>query len=139
MIPLLYPIARADDGKDDGRQGDTAGDDLEGQGFVHGVRSFPSTTSALQRSGGAGLRIGVFTGSDRGGQRTEMMYSLIAIDKLNDIDPPASLAKGDWHQYAEDTPVSDAYLATLGRMTEKTVSSDPTMIATSRLLCPNQI
>ena len=34
----------------------------------------------------------LFCGSDRGGQRAAVMYSLIGTAKLNDIDPQAWLA-----------------------------------------------
>jgi transposase len=39
-----------------------------------------------------GRRSWLFAGSDRGGQRAAMMYSLIATAKLNDVDPQAWLA-----------------------------------------------
>jgi len=39
-----------------------------------------------------GRRARLFAGSDRGGQRAAMMYSLIVTAKMNDIDPQAWLA-----------------------------------------------
>jgi len=39
-----------------------------------------------------GRRAWLFAGSDRGGQRAAMMYSLIVTAKINDIDPQAWLA-----------------------------------------------
>ena len=39
-----------------------------------------------------GRRSWLFAGSDRGGERAAMMYSLIVTAKLNDIDPRAWLA-----------------------------------------------
>ena len=39
-----------------------------------------------------GRKSWLFAGSDRGGQRAAVMYSLIVIAKMNDIDPQAWLA-----------------------------------------------
>ena len=39
-----------------------------------------------------GRRSWLFAGSDRGGERAAMMYSLIVTAKLNDVDPRAWLA-----------------------------------------------
>ena len=39
-----------------------------------------------------GRKAWLFAGSDRGGQRTAFMYSLIISAKLNDVDPQAWLA-----------------------------------------------
>jgi hypothetical protein len=39
-----------------------------------------------------GRKAWLFAGSDRGGQRAAMIYSLITTAKLNDIDPQAWLA-----------------------------------------------
>lgn len=39
-----------------------------------------------------GRKSWLFAGSDRGGQRTAFMLSLIATAKLNDVDPQAWLA-----------------------------------------------
>jgi transposase len=39
-----------------------------------------------------GRKAWLFAGSDRGGQRGAMMYSLIATAKMNDVDPQAWLA-----------------------------------------------
>jgi hypothetical protein len=39
-----------------------------------------------------GRKAWLFAGSDRGGQRTAMMYSLIVTAKMNDVDPQAWLA-----------------------------------------------
>jgi len=39
-----------------------------------------------------GRRAWLFAGSDRGGERAAIMYSLIVSAKMNDIDPQAWLA-----------------------------------------------
>src|SRR5207253_10452550 len=39
-----------------------------------------------------GRKSWLFAGSDRGGQRAAVMYSLIVIAKLNEVDPQAWLA-----------------------------------------------
>ena len=39
-----------------------------------------------------GRKSWLFAGSDRGGQRAAVMYSLIVTAKLNDVDPQAWLA-----------------------------------------------
>ena len=39
-----------------------------------------------------GRKAWLFAGSDRGGQRAAMMYSLIVTAKMNDVDPQAWLA-----------------------------------------------
>jgi hypothetical protein len=39
-----------------------------------------------------GRKAWLFAGSDRGGERTAFMYSLIVTAKLNDVDPQAWLA-----------------------------------------------
>jgi hypothetical protein len=39
-----------------------------------------------------GRKAWLFAGSDRGGQRAALLYSLIVTAKLNDIDPQAWLA-----------------------------------------------
>ena len=39
-----------------------------------------------------GRKSWLFAGSDRGGQRAAIMYSLIASAKMNDVDPQAWLA-----------------------------------------------
>ena len=39
-----------------------------------------------------GRKSWLFAGSDRGGQRAAVMYSLIVTAKMNDIDPQAWLA-----------------------------------------------
>jgi len=44
------------------------------------------------RSAALGRKAWLFAGSDRGGERTAAMYSLIITAKLNDIDPHAWLA-----------------------------------------------
>jgi transposase len=53
------------------------------------------TNNAAER-GLRGIALGrkswLFAGSDRGGQRAAVMYSLIATAKMNDIDPRAWLA-----------------------------------------------
>lgn len=40
-----------------------------------------------------GRRSWLFAGSDRGADRTDVMYTLIGTAKLNDVDPPAWLAE----------------------------------------------
>lgn len=49
-----------------------------------------------RRAGARGLALGrkawLFAGSDRGGQRAALLYSLIVTAKLNDVDPQAWLA-----------------------------------------------
>ena len=47
------------------------------------------TTSKLRV--GPRRKVMVFAGSDRGGQRAAVMYSLIVTAKLNDVDPQAWL------------------------------------------------
>ena len=53
------------------------------------------TNNATERALG-GIALGrkswLFAGSDRGGQRTAIMSSLIASTKMNDVDPQAWLA-----------------------------------------------
>jgi transposase len=53
------------------------------------------TNNAAER-GLRGIALGrkswLFAGSDRGGQRAAMMYSLIVTAKMNDVDPQAWLA-----------------------------------------------
>ena len=53
------------------------------------------TNSAAERAL-RGLALGrkawLFAGSDRGGQRAALLYSLIVTAKLNDVDPQAWLA-----------------------------------------------
>jgi transposase len=39
-----------------------------------------------------GRKAWLFCGSDRGGERTAFMYTLITTAKLNDVDPQAWLA-----------------------------------------------
>ncbi|MGR3593477.1 MAG: IS66 family transposase [Limimaricola soesokkakensis] len=65
------------------------------------------TNNAAERSlrGVAlGRKAWLFTGSERGGQRAALMYSLIGTAKLNDIDPQAWLA--DVIARISDMPVS---------------------------------
>ena len=65
------------------------------------------TNNAAERSlrGVAlGRKSWLFAGSERGGQRTAAMYTLIGTAKLNDIDPQAWLA--DVIARISDTPVS---------------------------------
>jgi hypothetical protein len=40
-----------------------------------------------------GRKSWLFAGSDRGGQRAAIMYSLIITAKMNDVDPQAWLAE----------------------------------------------
>jgi hypothetical protein len=40
-----------------------------------------------------GRKSWLFCGSDRGGQRAEILYSLIVTAKMNDVDPQAWLAE----------------------------------------------
>jgi hypothetical protein len=56
------------------------------------------------RSVAIGHRSWLFAGSDRGGERTAMMYPLIVTAKLNDIDPRVWLA--DVLARIADHPVS---------------------------------
>ena len=50
-----------------------------------------------------GRKSWLFAGSDRGGQRTAVMYSLIVSAKINDVNPQAWLA----HVLANIRPASD--------------------------------
>ena len=51
------------------------------------------TLATLQLRGVAlGRKAWLFAGSDRGGERAALMYTLIGTAKLNDIDPQAWLA-----------------------------------------------
>src|SRR3546814_12849804 len=53
---------------------------------------FPYTTLFRSRGIALGRKSWLFCGSDRGGQRAAVMYSLIATARLNDVDPQAWLA-----------------------------------------------
>jgi transposase len=63
--------------------------------LIHNTGKVCITNNAAER-GLRGIALGrkswLFAGSDRGGQRAAMMYSLIISAKLNDIDPQAWLA-----------------------------------------------
>ena len=48
--------------------------------------------SAALRGIALGRKSWLFAGSDRGGQRAAVMYSLIVTAKMNDVDPQAWLA-----------------------------------------------
>ena len=52
----------------------------------------PTALEAVRRIDALGRKSWLFAGSDRGGQRAAMMYSLIVTAKMNDIDPQAWLA-----------------------------------------------
>ena len=54
----------------------------------------PSNNAAERALRGVALgrRSWLFCGSDRGGQRAAVMYSLIVTAKMNDVDPQAWLA-----------------------------------------------
>ncbi len=56
--------------------------------------SMPDNNAAERALRGIALgrKSWLFAGSDRGGQRAAMMYSLIVSAKMNDIDPQAWLA-----------------------------------------------
>ena len=57
------------------------------------LESVGMTTSLRDAKGIAlGRRSWLFCGSDRGGQRAAVMYSLIVAAKMNDVDPQAWLA-----------------------------------------------
>ncbi|WP_414655901.1 IS66 family transposase [Frateuria sp.] len=75
--------------------------------FTYMLRRWPSFTRFLDdgriclsnnaaeralRSVALGRKSWLFAGSDRGGQRAAIMYSLIASAKMNDVDPQAWLA-----------------------------------------------
>ncbi len=51
-----------------------------------------------------GIKTWLFAGSDRGGQRAAMMYSLVVTAKMNDVDPQAWLA--DVLARVNDLPVT---------------------------------
>ena len=53
---------------------------------------FNNAAERALRGVALGRRSWLFAGSDRGGERAAMMYSLIVTAKLNDIDPRAWLA-----------------------------------------------
>jgi transposase len=58
-------------------------------------RALRGTNNAAERAlrGVAlGRRSWLFAGSDRGGERAAMMYSLVVTARLNDVDPRAWLA-----------------------------------------------
>ncbi len=50
------------------------------------------TNNAAERGIALGRKSWLFAGSDRGGQRAAVMYSLIVSAKMNDIDPQTWLA-----------------------------------------------
>lgn len=53
---------------------------------------FLSAKQPLGERSGLGRKSWLFAGSDRGGDRAAIMYTLICTAKLNDIDPQAWLA-----------------------------------------------
>ena len=62
--------------------------------FLHDGRIYMTNNAAERALRGIALgrKSRLFAGSDRGGQRAAMMYSLIITAKMNDIDPQAWLA-----------------------------------------------
>ena len=62
--------------------------------FLHDGRICLSNNAAERglRGIALGRKAWLFSGSDRGGQRAAMMYSLIVTAKMNDVDPQAWLA-----------------------------------------------
>lgn len=62
--------------------------------FLHDGRICLSNNAAERALRGIALgrKAWLFAGSDRGGQRAAMMYSLIVTAKMNDVDPQAWLA-----------------------------------------------
>ena len=62
--------------------------------FIHDGRSCLTNNAAERALRGIALgrKSWLFAGSDRGGQRAAVMYSLIVSAKMNDIDPQAWLA-----------------------------------------------
>jgi transposase len=62
--------------------------------FLHDGRICLSNNAAerTMRPPALGRKAWLFAGSDRGGERAAMMFSLIATAKLNDVDPHAWLA-----------------------------------------------
>jgi transposase len=62
--------------------------------FLHDGRICLTNNAAERALRGIALgrKAWLFAGSDRGGQRGAMMYSLIATAKMNDVDPQAWLA-----------------------------------------------
>jgi transposase len=62
--------------------------------FLHDGRICLTNNAAERALRGIALgrKAWLFAGSDRGGQRAAMMYSLIATAKMNDVDPQAWLA-----------------------------------------------
>jgi hypothetical protein len=62
--------------------------------FLHDGRICLSNNAAERglRGIALGRKAWLFAGSDRGGQRAAIMYSMIATAKMNDVDPQAWLA-----------------------------------------------
>jgi hypothetical protein len=62
--------------------------------FLDGGRIYISNNAAERALRGIALgrKSWLFCGSDRGGQRAAVMYSLIVTAKMNDVDPQAWLA-----------------------------------------------
>ena len=62
--------------------------------FLHDGRICLTNNAAERALRGIALgrKAWLFAGSDRGGQRAAMMYSLIITAKMNDVDPHAWLA-----------------------------------------------
>jgi transposase len=53
---------------------------------------FNNAAERAMRGIALGRKAWLFAGSDRGGERAAVVYSLIATAKLNDVDPQAWLA-----------------------------------------------
>ena len=62
--------------------------------FLHDGRICLTNNAAERALRGIALgrKAWLFAGSDRGGQRAAMMYTLIVTAKMNDVDPQAWLA-----------------------------------------------
>src|SRR3546814_1857161 len=59
-----------------------------------------------------GRKSWLFCGSDRGGQRAAVMYSLIATARLNDVDPQAWLADALARRSEANTPELNSLIRT---------------------------
>ncbi len=66
--------------------------------------AFNNAAERALRGVAIGRKAWLFAGSDRDGERTATMYSLITTAKLNDVDPQAWLA--DVLRRINDHPVS---------------------------------
>ena len=61
-------------------------------GGAKSIMPFNNAAERALRGLALGRKLWLFAGSDRGGDRTAIMYTLICTAKLNDIDPQAWLA-----------------------------------------------